>query len=46
MSTHFTKNEFDNRKKKVLEKMDRDSLDVRLNWFQTRLDPETVLNIK
>ena len=21
-------------------------LDVRLNWFQTRLDPETVLNIK
>ena len=21
-------------------------LDVRLNWFQTRLDPATVLNIK
>ena len=21
-------------------------LDIRLNWFQTRLDPETVLNIK
>mgnify|MGYP001074893263 FL=1 len=34
MSTHFTKNEFDNRKKKVLEKMDRDSLDTLLMFRQ------------
>ena len=34
MSTHFTKNEFDNRKKKVLEKMDRDSLDALLMFRQ------------
>jgi len=34
MSTHFTKNEFDNRKKKVLEKMDRNSLDALLMFRQ------------